>query len=170
MQSAEQGVGIAPCTPGSPLLQVVQVFFRVQCRHAARAGAGHGLAINVVLHVARREYAGYAGGGRIALVTAAGEDVAVLHFELPLEDLRIGCVADGDEQSMHFKFAGSATLYVPDADSGDARLVPKHLIERAVPLDADIAALGLRLELVDQDLLGAELFAAVDHGDMARDV
>src|SRR5476651_2413927 len=147
MQSAEQGVSIAPCTPGSPLIQVVQVFFRVQRRHAARAGAGHGLAIYVVLYVSRREYAGYAGGGRIALVTAAGEDVAVLHFELPLEDLRIGRVADGDEQSMNPEVLGNAALGVLDAYSGDTGFVPKHLIKHAVPLDADVAALGLRHEL-----------------------
>src|SRR5450759_4948973 len=109
------------------LLQAVQVFLRVQCRHAARAGAGHGLAIDMVLHVARREYAGYAGGGGIALLTAVGEDVAALHFELALEDLCIGRVADGDEQPMHFKFLGSAAVDVLDAYSGDTGVVPKHM-------------------------------------------
>src|SRR5450759_2855201 len=117
------------CTLTLALLQAVQVFLRVQCRHAARAGAGHGLAIDMVLHVARREYAGHAGGSGIALLTAAGEDVAVLHFELPLEDLRIGRVADGDEQSMNLEFLGAAGLDVLDAYSGDARLVPQHLVE-----------------------------------------
>jgi hypothetical protein len=41
-----------------PRAQAVEVALGVERRHAAGAGAGHGLAVDVVLHVAGGEYAG----------------------------------------------------------------------------------------------------------------
>src|SRR4029078_12248442 len=76
-----------------------EVFLRVEGCHAAGARAGDGLAIDVFLHVASGEYARDAGGGRTALEAALGNDVAVLHFKLPVEYLGVGLVPDGDEDS-----------------------------------------------------------------------
>src|SRR5688572_11886107 len=77
----------------------LEVFLRVERCHAAAAGAGHGLAIHVVLHIARSEHAGNAGRSGAAIEAAAGDDVAVLHLELAGKDFRVGPVTDGDEHS-----------------------------------------------------------------------
>src|SRR6202008_4646469 len=45
----------------------IEVLFRVQRGHAAAAGAGDGLAVDVVLHVAGGEDSLHAGGARHAL-------------------------------------------------------------------------------------------------------
>src|SRR5258706_6892704 len=79
----------------------IEEFFRVERGHAAAAGAGDGLAIDMVLHVARGEHAAHAGCGGHALGAAARHDVALAHVELATDDLRIRRVADGDEQALH---------------------------------------------------------------------
>ena len=50
---------------------LLQKALRVQGRHAAGAGAGDGLTVDVVLHVAGRKDARHAGGGGIAVAAAA---------------------------------------------------------------------------------------------------
>jgi hypothetical protein len=68
-------------------------------------------------------------------------------------------------------FSVCPVFHVLDARPGHAALVAEHLIERAVPTHANIAgAVGLRQQLVDEDRLGAELVAAMDDGDRARDI
>src|SRR4029077_15238216 len=62
--------------------------------HAAGARRGHRLAVHVVGHVAGGKYARYAGRGRFAIDSALYRDVAATHGELPLEERRVGSVAD----------------------------------------------------------------------------
>jgi hypothetical protein len=50
--------------------QAVEVALGVERRHAAGAGAGHGLLVDVVLHVAGGEHAGDAGGRGVAAAAA----------------------------------------------------------------------------------------------------
>src|SRR5512135_1513214 len=79
-------------------------------------------------------------------------------------------MADGDEQTMQSDLLERAAGDVLDANSGHAGLVSEHFVEDAVPLDGDVAAAGLGENLVDHDLLGAELVAAMDNRNTARDV
>jgi hypothetical protein len=66
---------------------------------------------------------------------------------------------------------GAAAFHVLDPRARDAGAVAEHFVERAVPADANVAlVVRLRHQLVDEDRLGAELVATVDHGHRARDV
>src|SRR3954470_21641496 len=67
----------------------IEVLLGVERRHAAGAGAGHRLPVDVILDVAGGENALHAGCGGEALAPAAGDDIAVFHFELAGEKLGI---------------------------------------------------------------------------------
>src|ERR1039457_96587 len=91
----------APAHDKASTLQIFQITLRVECRHATGPGAGDRLAIDVVLHVAGREYARSAGRGRHAVLPGYRLDIAVLHLQLSLEDAGIRLVADRDEHAVH---------------------------------------------------------------------
>ena len=75
--------------------------FRVERGHAARAGGGDRLAIDVILDVAAREDAGHA-----RLRAVVRHDVAVgVEFELRCEQPGVRRVPDGDEDAFHRQFA-----------------------------------------------------------------
>jgi hypothetical protein len=67
-----------------------------------------GLAVDLVLHVAGREDAFNAGLGGVAVAPAAGDEVAVVHFQLAGEDVGVRLVADGDENAMPLASRGRA--------------------------------------------------------------
>lgn len=73
---------------------------RVQRRHAACAGAGDGLTVHVVLHVASGKNARHAGHGGEALQASARDDVAVLHIQLTFKNIGIRVMADRDEAAL----------------------------------------------------------------------
>src|SRR5207248_6695938 len=77
----------------------IEILLRVERRHAPGRCAGHRLAVNVVLHVARREDAGDARGGGVPFAATARDDVAVFHLELTGEDFGVRRMADGDEEA-----------------------------------------------------------------------
>ena len=70
------------------LAERVQVALGIERGHAAGAGAGDGLAVDVVLHVAGGEHAGDVGGGGVALVAALGDDVAAFQCRAGLRRCR----------------------------------------------------------------------------------
>ncbi len=151
------------------LFNFLQITIRVQRRHAAGAGGGDRLAIDMILHVAGGEHARNTGGGGIALVAGLGLDVTAVHFQLPLEEGGVGGVTDGDEHALHGEFLFLAAL-VLDAQAGDAVLVTEDFVHFVVPFDGYVAALGFGHELVDENRLGLECVAPVHHGDMGSDV
>src|SRR5690606_2807135 len=130
------------------LLQVIQVALGVERSLAAAAGAGDGLAVDVVLHVAGGEHAGNAGLGGIAVAAALGDQVAVLHFQLAGEDVGVGLVADGDEHALEIDILSLAVADALDPHPGHTALVAQHFVQRVVPLDRDLAFLFAREELV----------------------
>ena len=65
---------LAFCEGGLGFAKLVEVTLRIQGRHAAGAGASDGLAVDVVLHIARSVNAGDIGRGGIAGVTTLGND------------------------------------------------------------------------------------------------
>src|SRR5450830_1422871 len=83
------------------LLLAFQVALGVQCCHATRTGAGDGLAVDMVLHVAGGKHARHAGGGGHAFQASLGLDVAVVHVQLAFEDAGVWLVANGDEYAVH---------------------------------------------------------------------
>src|SRR5450830_2071027 len=85
------------------LLLAFQVALGVQCCHATGTGAGDGLAVDMVLHVAGGKYARHAGGGGHAFQAGLGFDVAVVHVQLAFEDARVRLVADGDKYAVHIQ-------------------------------------------------------------------
>jgi len=58
---------------------------RIQRRHTAGAGRGDGLAIDMVGHIARCEYARNARGRRAAVGAGTYSQIAVSHFKLVFE-------------------------------------------------------------------------------------
>src|SRR5690606_24005070 len=116
------------------------------------------------------EHAGNAGGGGVALAAAVDDQVAVTHGQLFGEQLGVGLVADGDEHAGQVQGFFHAALGVLEARAGDAAVVPQHLFQGMVPVQANVAVGGAFEDLVLQDLLGAQLVATVDQVDFLGDV
>src|SRR5258706_15841903 len=116
------------------------------------------------LRATRRKHAGYAGRRRATLVAALGDDVAIHHIDLTLEDLRIRRMADGNENTVQCQIPRVVVLGRADADAADAFLVAQYFVQRMVPLELDVARLRFFREAVDQDRLCAELVAPVHYG------
>ena len=149
---------------------VLKIFLRIQRGHAARAGTGDGLAIDVILHVPGGEYARDAGGGGIAVEAGLGGDIAVFHGEFASEDVGVGLVADGDEHALQIFLNGRAGFDVFDAHAGNAAVVAQHFIQRVIPQDGGLAGGDALFEFIDHDRLSAEFVAAMHDSDMAGDV
>src|SRR5450755_1653977 len=86
------GAAISPGPSG-----LLEETLGVEGGHAAGAGAGDRLPVDVILDVAGGKDAGHAGHGREAVEAAPAQDVAVAHFELAPEDVGVGRMSDGDE-------------------------------------------------------------------------
>src|SRR5215813_12905831 len=110
-----------------------QPLLRFQGGHAAGAGRGHGLAEDLVLHVAGGPHAFDVGGRRVGL----GQDVALaVHRELALEQLGVGRMADGDEHPVGRQFLLRTRLDVAHAHALDQRRrlgLAQYLLQRMVP-------------------------------------
>ena len=62
----------------------------------------------MVLHVASGEYPRHVGHRGHAGQAGAGDDVAVFHLQLALEDVGVGLVANGNEAAFDGQLAGAA--------------------------------------------------------------
>src|SRR5690606_18492613 len=160
------------CESAGPWLagRRLQEPLRVERRHATAGGAGDRLPVDVVLDVAGGEYAGHAGGGRVARLAGVGDDVAVAHLELADEQFGIGTVADGDEGAIERDVGFLAAAVVTHPKAGDALVVAEYLVDLVEPHRLDLALGDPGIEVIDQDGLGPELVAAMNQGDLARDV
>ena len=100
----------------------------------------HGLAVRRILRVATSEDPGDRGVRRLLL----RQDVAALvHVELAREELRVGLVADGDEEPVDLHRTRRARLRVREDEAGDTALVglPDHLGDGGVPDEGDLRVL-----------------------------
>ena len=79
--------------------QIIEVLFGIQGGHAAGAGRGHCLAVDMVGYVACSKHAGYAGRRGIAFSSALYLEIAVVPFKLAIENRGIGFVSDCDEHA-----------------------------------------------------------------------
>ncbi|MNC26215.1 hypothetical protein D3C75_743370 [compost metagenome] len=79
-------------------------------------------------------------------------------------------MADGDEHAGQLQLARGAAVHVLDAYAGHAAGIAQHLVQGLVPVQADVAVRSLLQQLVLQDLLGAQLVAAMDQVDFPGDV
>src|SRR5438094_80635 len=110
------------------MLRCFEEALRVDRRHAARAGGGHGLTVARVLRIAASEHSGDARGRRLA----PGHEVAPLvHLELTAEELRVGLVPYGDEDSVAANVPLHAATGIDQARAGHAALlrVPEHFLD-----------------------------------------
>src|SRR4029077_3528482 len=82
-----------------PRVERLEVTVRIECGHAAGAGGGDGLAVDVIGNIAGGKHPGDAGGGGITVESAPDGEVALAHRELAVEKCGIGRVADGDEET-----------------------------------------------------------------------
>src|SRR5580700_4514683 len=89
-----------------PRVDRLEVTVRIERGHAARAGGGDGLAVDVIGYVAGGKHPGNAGGGGITVESAPDGEVALAHRELAVEKCGIGGVADGDEETRDLKSVG----------------------------------------------------------------
>ena len=89
-------------------MQRFQIPFTINRRHATTSGGGDCLAVDVVLDIAAGEDAGDVGPG-----TLAGDKIAVLvHFNLSLEELRVGIMTDRHKKSRCLERTRFARLQV----------------------------------------------------------
>ena len=124
----------------------------------------------MVLHIARCKHARYAGLRGKALAATLRHDVAAVQLQLALEDIGIGCVANGDKAALHGHIFRSAAFCCLDAHGIDALVIAQHFVERGVQLENDLAFLDLVHELVNHDGLGLEAVAAMNQVHLAGDV
>src|SRR6185369_8378809 len=101
LRSLSRSSDASGITLTSLLLEHFQVAVGIQCGHAACAGRGDGLAVDVVLYVSGGKYPINAGGGEVAFGTAVGADITIIHVKLSLEDGGVGRMTDGDEDAVH---------------------------------------------------------------------
>src|ERR1700693_173182 len=91
-----------------PCVDRLEVTVRIERGHAAGAGGGDGLAVDMIGHVAGGKHPGDAGGGGITVESAPDGEVALAHRELAVEKCGIGRVADGHEETRDVKSMGLA--------------------------------------------------------------
>ena len=83
---------------------ILQIPLRIDRRHAAGAGGGNRLAVDMVLDIAAGKDTGDIGLGAVV-----GEDVSGrIEIELADEQFGIGLMADGDEQAVAFEVGSLA--------------------------------------------------------------
>src|SRR5438093_3056295 len=159
LQNEQTSGGPSYLAPPSPLPVLrLEEPLRVDRGHAARAGCGHRLAVARVLHVAAGKDAGHArlGGAR------PGDEVAALvHLELAREELRVGLVADRDEEALGLERAALVSPPVLDHHARHPAVlrVAQDLVHDHVPHELD---LRVPPGAVLHDLGGAQLVAAVE--------
>jgi len=140
----------------SSAFRLGQVALRLDCGHAAHAGRGDRLAIDMIRAIARHEYAPDARLG-----AAPGNDIAVgIQIELSLEDVCVGHVADGDEDAAARQMGLRPRLDLFEPDTRDLVLGDiENLGHHRVP---DRFDLGVGQHPVSHDLRGAQLVASMD--------
>ena len=106
---------------------------------AAGGGAGDGLAVGVVFHIAGGPHAFDIGGTHVVGAAAAGFQVAGgVHIELAFEDFGVGLVADGDKHAAHGQVFAAA-VFIEQARAGYAHVVAENVFQRGVELEDDFA-------------------------------
>src|SRR5208283_650952 len=148
-----------------------EIRFGVERGHAAGTGAGDCLAIDMVGDIAGGKHPAHTGLRGIALAASLDHDVAVLHLQLVHEQLRVRCVADGDEHAVRGNRARRTVAGMLYPHRLDPVRVTEHLVKNVVKHDADIAAVtALREQAVDENCLGTKAVATMDNGYVARDI
>ena len=79
-------------------------------------------------------------------------------------------MTDGDKDPHQRQLGGGLVLGAAQAHAGDAHVVPQHFVQGLVGVQHYVAALDLVVQALDQDLLGAELVAAMDEVYLLGDV
>src|SRR6185436_498995 len=137
---------------------VRQPALAVERGHAAGAGGGDGLAVDVVDGVAAGEDALDVRDGGI--VVRSDDVAALVELELPRVHLRVRRVADGDEEPLGGEVGDFVRLQVAQLQRGDAAFLrADDFVDGGV-----VAELDLRIgeSPLLHDLRGAQLLAAVE--------
>src|SRR5271170_3626522 len=137
----------------------IQELFRIEGGHAAGARGGDGLAVAMILHIARNEYPRYSGQGAMF-----GNEVAIaVHLQLAFEHGRVGIVADGHEYAVNCDFASFFRLQVAKTSAFDVPFRRKNFFddERSDEFDFRIGP-----GAVNHDFGGAKFVAAVSQVDL----
>ena len=125
---------------GGLVAKLVEVTLRVERGHTAGAGAGDGLTVDVVLHVARRKYAGEIGGGSVTFIAAVRDDIAAFQGNLAFEKIGVGLVADGNENAGECEvFGATVARGALQAHAGDAGFIAQHFVEFLIEFERDVA-------------------------------
>ena len=138
-----------------------EVALGVERRHAARAGGGDRLAVDVVLDVAGREDAGDVRLGRAG---PRDEVAGLVVVELVEEELRVRVVADRDEEAARRRSRASRRSSA--CRSADARDCRRRRATSSTTYGVRNSIFVVRAGAVDHDLRGAELVAPVDERDL----
>jgi hypothetical protein len=150
------------CSDSLLVGEIVEVGFGIECSHATGTGRGYCLSIDMVTHIAGGKYALDTGRRGHTLQAAFHPDIAIMHLQLAVKDLRIRLVANRDEHTRQVYFLRGAILDMPDPHSCHTTLVTEHFIQHVVPHDRDHAFLLFPEQAILQDLFGAEFIAPVD--------
>ena len=140
-----------------------QPLLAVERRHAAGAGGGDGLAIDVVDGIAAGEDALDVRGRRVRMRQA--DVAALIELELPRVGLRVRRVADGDEEALRRRSRVTSFVFrLRSLSAGDAALFrADHFVDGRVEDELD---LRIAAGAVLHDLRGAQLLAAMDDRDL----
>jgi hypothetical protein len=143
----------------------LEVFFYFEGGHAAGAGGGNGLPVAAVLDVSAGEDAGDDFAVERGEDVVLREDVAIgVEVEHALEGPSVGDVADGEEHEGHGKDVLIARGTVFQAEAFDILVFyAEDLFDGGVGDELD---LRVSHGAVEHDLRGAEVFGAVDDGDL----
>src|SRR2546427_2724176 len=142
-------------------LRALQVALGLERGHAAGAGGGHRLAVDVILNVPGGEDTGHRRlrRPRDDLDVVVGQEV-----DLAANDLGVRTMPDRDEETVDGTLVEGAGLEVLEADRGDlAPLDVEDVVDGAVPDELDPAVLT---RAILHELGGAQALAPVDHLDL----
>ena len=142
--------------------------FGVQRRHTAHARSRHGLAIDVVAHIPRRENArnGGEGGARLHI-----DITAIVHIDLAAEQRCRRVMADRDENAVHRQFAPTVIHRRTKVETPHRlaawRVFAQNLANGHVP---DGFNLLMGEDPVLEDFLRPQRVAAVHQIDLGREI
>ena len=150
------------CGYGCLILKRGEIFFRLQCRHAAHSCCGDGLPVNLVGAVAGSIDA----RNRCAGASILSDQIAlVIGFKRVDEWFRRRIVADGDKEPGSGDLGDHVGLDILDPgafDPGHHAFPTDNFLHDAVPDDIDFL---MAEQALLQDLLGAQCVAAMDQRD-----
>ena len=144
----------------TPLFEAASISITFIDEPSARRGGGDRLAVDGIADIARAKEAGDGGSG------GPGRDdevAALIQFGLSPDEIGVGAVSDGHEETFGADLARRAVAARDKARAAHAFPVAEHLLDGHAGQDRD---LGVGEHAVEHGLGGTEALAPVDQSDV----